>query len=170
MPGIKSRRWLGTYSGIFSFTLNVALLAGGWLPFLWNKSIQLGAAAGFDPSNEIVVTIIFFLLDSAKGMIIGMPWDLYSTFVVEERHGFNKQTLSLYFVDQLKQVRSHYKIKLLMGLYPLLCGQNCPHRGTLSSAQNPTSCVEQTLRPAQNPAAPACRCCLLRVPATAAVV
>lgn len=70
--------------------------------------MQLVAAAGFDPTNEIIVTIMFFLLDSLKGMIIGMPWDLYSTFVVEERHGFNKQTLSLYFMDQLKQVRSYY--------------------------------------------------------------
>lgn len=31
-----------------------------------------------------------------------MPFSLYSTFVVEEKHGFNKQTLSLYLVDTLK--------------------------------------------------------------------
>jgi hypothetical protein len=24
---------------------------------------------------------------------MGLPWSLYSTFVIEERHGFNKQTL-----------------------------------------------------------------------------
>ena len=32
-------------------------------------------------------------------------WSLYSTFVIEERHGFNKQTLRIFFVDILKQVR-----------------------------------------------------------------
>jgi len=31
-----------------------------------------------------------------------MPFSLYSTFVVEQRHGFNNQTIGLYFVDLLK--------------------------------------------------------------------
>jgi STE24 endopeptidase len=31
-----------------------------------------------------------------------MPLDLYQTFVLEEQHGFNKTTLSLYFADMLK--------------------------------------------------------------------
>jgi STE24 endopeptidase len=33
---------------------------------------------------------------------IHLPFGLYSTFVIEERHGFNKQTLLLYFTDKLK--------------------------------------------------------------------
>lgn len=36
--------------------------------------------------------------------ITELPWNLYSTFVVEERHGFNKQTLSLFFSDVFKCV------------------------------------------------------------------
>lgn len=34
--------------------------------------------------------------------IIGLPFSLYSTFVVEERHGFNKQTLGLFFADKVR--------------------------------------------------------------------
>lgn len=33
--------------------------------------------------------------------VIGLPFSLYSTFVVEERHGFNKQTLGLFFADKV---------------------------------------------------------------------
>lgn len=33
--------------------------------------------------------------------VIGLPFSLYSTFVVEAKHGFNKQTLGLFFADKV---------------------------------------------------------------------
>lgn len=36
--------------------------------------------------------------------IVNIPFSLYSTFVVEQRHGFNKQTIGLFFTDMLKQL------------------------------------------------------------------
>jgi len=33
-----------------------------------------------------------------------MPFELYSIFVIEEKFGFNKTTLKLYFIDQLKSI------------------------------------------------------------------
>jgi len=33
-----------------------------------------------------------------------LPWELYHTFVLEERHGFNKQTLALFFTDKIKSL------------------------------------------------------------------
>ena len=50
------------------------------------------------------VSVAFFLLDSVKDQLLGIPWSLWSIFVVEQRHGFNKQTPLLFFSDQLKQV------------------------------------------------------------------
>ena len=47
---------------------------------------------------------MFNLLDGAKDMVLGLPFALYGTFVVEQKHGFNKQTLGLFFMDQLKSV------------------------------------------------------------------
>ena len=38
------------------------------------------------------------------GKIWSAPWKLYSTFYIEERHGFNKCTLQLFLKDQLKQL------------------------------------------------------------------
>jgi hypothetical protein len=43
--------------------------------------------------SEIVHTIVFMLATSLIGLVMGLPWSLYSTFVIEARHGFNKQTL-----------------------------------------------------------------------------
>jgi STE24 endopeptidase len=34
--------------------------------------------------------------------IISLPLGLYSTFVIEEKHGFNKQSVALYFTDMIK--------------------------------------------------------------------
>lgn len=38
--------------------------------------------------------------------IIETPFSMYSTFVVEQRHGFNKQTLSLFFTDKVRHAES----------------------------------------------------------------
>jgi STE24 endopeptidase len=35
--------------------------------------------------------------------ITNLPWSLYYTFVIEERHGFNKQTIGFYFKDMIKK-------------------------------------------------------------------
>merc|ERR1719312_1850464 len=35
--------------------------------------------------------------------ITGLPFTLYSTFVLEERHGFNKQTIGFFVKDQVKK-------------------------------------------------------------------
>lgn len=57
---------------------------------------------GYDKSHEIIQSLIFFSLTALIQMIIDLPGKLYSTFVVEERHGFNKQTLGLFCVDFAK--------------------------------------------------------------------
>ncbi len=50
------------------------------------------------------MSVAFFLLDTLKDQLLGIPWSLWDVFVVEQRHGFNKQTPRLFFTDQLKQV------------------------------------------------------------------
>jgi STE24 endopeptidase len=37
------------------------------------------------------------------GVVTGIPWSLYGTFVIEEKHGFNKQTLGFFIKDNLKK-------------------------------------------------------------------
>lgn len=36
--------------------------------------------------------------------IVSLPFNLYDTFVIEQQHGFNKQTIGFYFKDQVKKL------------------------------------------------------------------
>jgi STE24 endopeptidase len=51
---------------------------------------------------EILHSVVFTLIATMYTTVTGLPWSLYSTFVLEERHGFNKQTLAFYVKDQIK--------------------------------------------------------------------
>lgn len=50
----------------------------------------------------LVTGIAFFLLLSYAQFILHIPFDLYSTFHIESKYGFNKQTFGLWFADTVK--------------------------------------------------------------------
>jgi len=54
--------------------------------------------------DEIKVTLVFLALTTAIGTVTGLPFELYSTFRIEKKHGFNKQTLGLFFADKVKSL------------------------------------------------------------------
>lgn len=54
--------------------------------------------------NEILVTLLFFGFLMILNLLIDLPFDLYATFVIEERFGFNRSTPKLFFVDLLKSL------------------------------------------------------------------
>ena len=67
-------------------------------PFIWNKTATL---FGFvDPTSEFQRGLVFFLLEYVRSKALDIPFSLYSSFIIEERHGFNKKTLRLFFKDQ----------------------------------------------------------------------
>lgn len=49
-----------------------------------------------NPANEISVSCVFLLIVNIIGIFKDLPFSIYSTFVLEEKHGFNKQTVSFY--------------------------------------------------------------------------
>jgi STE24 endopeptidase len=53
-------------------------------------------------SNEIVRTLAFFGSLMLAGDILTLPFQLHSTFVIEEKYGFNKTTVRLFILDKLK--------------------------------------------------------------------
>ncbi|XP_033013947.1 CAAX prenyl protease 1 homolog [Lacerta agilis] len=91
--------WSGLYSEIEG---TVILLCGG-IPFLWSVSGDISARAGFGPEYEIVQSLVFLLLATLFSAVTGLPWSLYNTFVIEEKHGFNQQTLGFFFKDAIKK-------------------------------------------------------------------
>lgn len=52
--------------------------------------------------NEIVMALVFFGMIMLGSSILSMPFEYYSTFVIEEKYGFNKSTKATFFMDKLK--------------------------------------------------------------------
>lgn len=57
---------------------------------------------GLDATSEVLVSCMFILLMNTFGTIKEIPFKIYSLFVLEERHGFNKQTAGFFVKDQIK--------------------------------------------------------------------
>ena len=54
--------------------------------------------------NEIVITLLFFGIIMIINEIIMLPFSWYSTFVIEEKYGFNKTSLKTFVFDKLKSL------------------------------------------------------------------
>uniref|UniRef100_A0A7R9X169 CAAX prenyl protease n=1 Tax=Craspedostauros australis TaxID=1486917 RepID=A0A7R9X169_9STRA len=84
---------------------SIVFLIIGFLPFVWDKSVEIGQSFfGLTQENEIKITLIFLLLVTIVGTITSLPFELYSTFQIERKHGFNKQTYGLFFTDKIKSL------------------------------------------------------------------
>ena len=55
-------------------------------------------------SNDLLVTVAFFGVLILGVMIANLPVSYYSTFVIEEKFGFNKTTKKLFVADSIKQM------------------------------------------------------------------
>lgn len=91
------------WSGLYSEAEGTLILMLGGIPFLWSVSEKILTQAGFGPEYEIIHSLVFLLLATLFSALTGLPWSLYSTFVIEERHGFNQQTLGFFFKDAVKK-------------------------------------------------------------------
>ncbi len=52
--------------------------------------------------NNIIIGLLFFGLLTLITDIISLPFSIYSTFVIEEKFGFNKTTYATFFFDKIK--------------------------------------------------------------------
>uniref|UniRef100_A0A0E0NJ86 CAAX prenyl protease 1 homolog n=2 Tax=Oryza TaxID=4527 RepID=A0A0E0NJ86_ORYRU len=74
------------------------------LPWVWKKSGELATNAGLNAENEILHTLAFLAGVMIWSQITDLPFSLYSTFVIEAKHGFNKQTIWLFIRDMIKGI------------------------------------------------------------------
>lgn len=74
------------------------------LPWFWKRSGEFLVFLGLNAENEIFHTLSFLAGVMVWSQITDLPFSLYSTFVIEARHGFNKQTVWLYFRDMIKGI------------------------------------------------------------------
>ena len=95
-------------SSAFSFLLSIGMLLGGgfgWLDDVLRQYIQ----------HDILLALAFFGILVLASDLLTLPFQLYSTFVIEEKYGFNKTTPSTFFKDKVKG----YLLAALIGA-PLL--------------------------------------------------
>lgn len=63
-------------------------------------------------SNDLLITVLFGAIVVVFVTLANLPAGYYSTFVIEEKYGFNKSTKKLFFQDAIKQL----VISLALGL------------------------------------------------------
>lgn len=98
----------GIVETVFDTLVLVAVLVSGLLPWMWTA---LGNTDGNALWQQVLsLLLILFLLG-----LPGIPFALYGQFRLEQRFGFNKMTIGLWFSDRLKGLI----IALILGL-PLL--------------------------------------------------
>lgn len=98
---ITKTRFSGFKSTIM-LIVTLVFLAFGGLGYLEYFSTELANWAG--SKHEVVVGVIFFGMLTLVSLIGGLPFSLYFSFVIEEKFGFNKQTLGGFFLDLLKSL------------------------------------------------------------------
>ena len=112
----KNRDYLraNTILGLLSSTVSLILTLGFWFAkgfnFLdqWCRSLT---------DNLLLSGLIFIGLLMLINAILGLPFSLYTTFVIEERFGFNRTDWQTFIMDRVKALF----LALLLGT-PLLAG------------------------------------------------
>eukprot|EP00069_Balaena_mysticetus_P017138 bmy_02080T0 len=89
------------WSGLYSEIEGTLILLFGGIPYLWRLSGRFCGYAGFGPEYEITQSLVFLLLATLFSALTGLPWSLYNTFVIEEKHGFNQQVLVTIYADYI---------------------------------------------------------------------
>ncbi len=76
-----------------------------YLFFLWWVIAGFALLQGMITiENQIIEAIVFLFGFTAIGYIIGLPFELYQTFKIDEAFGFNKTTPKIYIIDALKSM------------------------------------------------------------------
>jgi STE24 endopeptidase len=91
----RFHRW----SEVYGRVVILFLLFGGILPFFDDLIIAILPQS---LPTSLITGVLFCLAVGLIFSLASLPIDLYSTFGIESRFGFNKTTLPLYFSDKLK--------------------------------------------------------------------
>lgn len=100
----RAKAKFGFISGLYTQVQSYSIIYFDILPRLWAVTgVWLSEYGHKDYQGEIIHTLIFFFTFNIINTILDLPVSWYSTFVLEEAYGFNKQTPTLFITDMLKQ-------------------------------------------------------------------
>ncbi len=110
--------------GVIESSVSLALLLTFW--FIGGFGWLDGQVRGLN-LNPVWTGVVYVLVLMAVNYLVGLPFGIYHTFVIEERFGFNKTTPVTFFVDQIKSLF----LSLLLGVpvlaLVLFLFENVPH-------------------------------------------
>jgi len=99
-----------TVFSLLNKSFDLAVLLIFWLAFSGFEALDLFVRyvvpgdSSEAPALDIARGLLYiFILSTAEG-VLGLPWSVYFTFVLEERFGFNKTTVKTFVLDLLKGV------------------------------------------------------------------
>ncbi len=92
---LKDKTRFGLFSGTFGLCVTLIVIHTGVFG-------MLDDFARSHSSHNITAGLIFFGILFIFNDIINIPFSIYSTFVIEEKYGFNKTTWKTYVTDKLK--------------------------------------------------------------------
>lgn len=119
---------------MFNFVLGFAMIKLRVFAHAWDATAGLMDKVGLDQSRvvshpssrlnvgqslteQITHSLLWITATALISAIPGLFWSYYYTFVIEERHGFNKTTRKLWIMDNIKA----YILTAVIGL-PFLAG------------------------------------------------
>jgi STE24 endopeptidase len=85
----------GMISGTFSFVVTLAMFLFAGFAFV--DSLVWGFTA-----NSILAALLFFGILLLASDLLQTPFEVYDTFIIEEKYGFNKTTPKTFVVDKIK--------------------------------------------------------------------
>ncbi len=91
----RTLTYLSVIQTSFSALLTILfILAGGFNAVdIWARNLA---------ENQIVIGLLFIGSLMSLSFLVGLPFSAYSTFVIEERFGFNRTTVKTFYFDVLK--------------------------------------------------------------------
>ncbi len=91
----KTNSRFSAVSSLFQLVVVLLMLFLGGFAYIDNIATQL-----FE--NKILATLAFFAILYFISEIINIPFSIYSTFVIEEKFGFNKMNVKTFVADTVK--------------------------------------------------------------------
>ncbi|KAJ3841940.1 peptidase family M48-domain-containing protein [Lentinula raphanica] len=98
----KDKARFALFSKLFSQCVDSAMLQYGFYAWCWGAAGAILQKFGYGSDYEILQSIGFSFTMYLLSSLPTLPLSVYSTFVLEERHGFNKTTPGLFVADLVK--------------------------------------------------------------------
>ena len=101
---LKEKTFFGLFSSTFSLIVVLFVIHAGLFGNLDNLVSEY-------TNNQVIRGLLFFGILFFINDFINIPFSLYSTFIIEEKFGFNKTTYKTYILDKLKA----YGLTIILG-------------------------------------------------------